>query len=279
VTIPHRTRTAVALLSAAVLSGWVSAAPASANDEVTHAAALADSTSLPAAVGVGLAVPEGGDLTMFEFLESVLFDVDAYWSAVWADSGLPTPFVNYQFPGPGERVPIPAQCSPDPSGSSDDFTAQYCPVDDAIVISQALAELIEDGEYEINQDADDQYPTGDFSVAYVVAHEYAHSLQGELDLIPTPANDFTVQFPLVQVELHADCWAGVWANSAAERGILEPGDLEEAVQTTMDVGDYDTGAPAHHGTPAQRSEAFLTGYDSGEPVGCEGYLSTDLSTE
>jgi len=92
-------------------------------------------------------------------------------------------------------------------------------------------------------------------------------------LIPTPANDFTAQFPLVQVELHADCWSGVWASSAADRGILEPGDIEEAVQTTMDVGDYETGAPGHHGTPEQRSAAFLTGYESGEPAGCEGYLT------
>jgi len=150
-------------LAAAAVSGFALSAPSapdSGNDEVVSAVALAGSAPSPAAVGVGLALPDDGGGTMFEFLESVLLDVDVYWSQVWADSGLPTPFVNYLFPAPGERVPIPAECTPDRSGMSDDFTAQYCPVDDAIVISQALAELVEDGEYEVNEDADDLYPTG-----------------------------------------------------------------------------------------------------------------------
>ncbi len=128
-----------------------------------------------------------------------------------------------------------------------------------------------EGQLRTNADPQGEQPAGDSSVAYIVAHEYAHSLQGELGLLPT-VQDLTLKFPVYKTELHADCWAGVWANSAYHKAILEPGDIEEAARTTKDVGDYQVDHPKHHGTPQQRAEAFMAGYNAGDPRSCDPYL-------
>jgi predicted metalloprotease len=137
-----------------------------------------------------------------------------------------------------------------------------------------LAVRLWEGTYRIVDSGDGtRHATGDFSVAYAVAHEYAHSLQAELGVIASPANDYTLTYPVYKTELHADCWAGVWANSAYYQGLLEAGDIEEAFQSALDLGEYDYADPAHHGTPAQRSQAFMDGYNHGDPASCGPYLT------
>jgi predicted metalloprotease len=210
-------------------------------------------------------VTSGG--SMNDFLSSVMADVDAYWSTVWASAERPTPYVNYAFPLPGEAVM--SACTE--TGVSDDTSAYYCASDDMIVVSQQFAILVWNGAIKANPDLTERRPTGDFSVAFVVAHEYAHSLQAELGWV-TPVG---LAYPGYKIELHADCWAGVWANAAYYEGILESGDIEEAVQTALDLGDYYVTDPGHHGTPAQRSGAFLAGYNGGTQESCETYLTNE----
>lgn len=211
---------------------------------------------------------KGSTGTMEDFLVFVITDVDAYWSDVWEDEGEPEPQVTYAFPATGESVT--SQC-----GTSDDLSAYYCTIDDQIVVSQSLAASIWEGSIAANTDGDMQYETGDFSVAYVVAHEFAHSLQAELGILQPDV----LVYPTVRTELHADCWAGVWANDADYEGILDDGDIEEALQTTLDLGDYAVDHPLHHGTPEQRSDAFMVGYQSGIPDDCEPYLLGEYPDE
>jgi predicted metalloprotease len=206
---------------------------------------------------------------MDDFLTFVLRDADAYWSGVWAAAGYPNPQVTYVFPQRGESVPDP--CSK--TRYSDDSSAHYCALDDRITISQAKAVDLWLGRARANSDPDSGQSSGDFSVAYAVAHEYAHSLQAELDIIPSAAGQVR-RFPTYMTELHADCWAGVWANSAYYQGLLEPGDVEEGIQAANLLGDYAFADPKHHGTPAQRRQAFLTGYHLGAAQECDRYLST-----
>ena len=75
-------------------------------------------------------------------------------------------------------------------------------------------------------------------------------------------------------ELQADCLAGTWANSVYEQGLLEPGDLEEATNAALAVGDFDVGNEQHHGTPQERRDALLSGFRSGEPATCEQFLAS-----
>jgi predicted metalloprotease len=208
--------------------------------------------------------------TMDVFLTYVLEDVDRYWSGVWSAAGHAEPQVGYVFPGPAE--PVSDACSQ--TGIAASNAAAYCPLDDKIVVTQAFAQEIWNGRVRANSDPSTGQATGDFSVAYVVAHEYAHSLQAELGLIRT-SEDTAALFPTYKTELHADCWAGVWANSAYYTGKLEPGDVEEAIATAALIGDYAFAEEGHHGTPAERQNAFTTGYTQGVPAACDVFLTSD----
>ena len=107
---------------------------------------------------------------------------------------------------------------------------------------------------------------GDFGVAYVLAHEYAHNLQQEFGVFERPS-------PTAEpFELQADCFAGAWGNSVYRQGLLEPGDVEEAINTALAVGDFDVSNAQHHGTPEERREAWLLGFEGGDPGACERYL-------
>lgn len=66
--------------------------------------------------------------------------------------------------------------------------------------------------------------------------------------------------------------AGTWASSVYEQGLLEPGDLQEATDAALAVGDFDVGNGQHHGTPEERRDALLTGFDSGDPATCSRYV-------
>lgn len=81
----------------------------------------------------------------------------------------------------------------------------------------------------------------------------------------------------VELELQADCFAGVWGKAVDKEGLLEPGDVEEALRTAQAIGDdrlqrMGTGRVVPdsftHGTSAQRYSCFKRGFDSGNPGMC-----------
>ena len=127
---------------------------------------------------------------------------------------------------------------------------------------------------------------GDFAQAYVIAHEVGHHVQNLLGIIPdvdaerrrvsrTAANQLTVQ-----LELQADCLAGVWAHDADAKGIVEVGDIDEALNAATAIGDdtlqkrsqgYVVPDSFTHGTSAQRSAWFKRGYQSGSVDACDTF--------
>ena len=208
--------------------------------------------------------------TMEEFLTAVTTDVDAYWTKVFKASGLDTPGVGYDWIPDGQTA---ASACGDETGTLGDGAAAYCPGDDTIYISQRFATQIYDGSLDQSLPGSSQgygRAAGDFAVAYIVAHEYGHQVQDELGLY----DRFGGQVPTMAFELQADCFAGTWAHSASEENRLEDGDLQEALDAVLAVGDFDAGNPGHHGTPEQREEAWRNGFDSGDPASCDRYLST-----
>ena len=92
----------------------------------------------------------------------------------------------------------------------------------------------------------------------MLAHEYAHNLQQEFGVFTLRPSASAKPF-----ELQADCLAGAWGNSVYRQGLLEPGDVEEAINTALAVGDFDVGNAQHHGTPEERREAWLLGFEGG----------------
>ena len=207
--------------------------------------------------------------TMEEFLTAVTTDVDAYWEKVFKESGLETPRVSYDWIPDGQSV---ASVCGDESGTLGDGAAAYCPGDDTIYISQSFATQIYDGSLNQSLPGSSQgygKAVGDFSVAYIVAHEYGHQVQDELGLF----DKYGGQLPTMAFELQADCYAGTWANSAYKADRLDDGDVQEALDAALAVGDFDASSPGHHGTPEQREEAWQSGFDSGDPSSCDSYLT------
>jgi predicted metalloprotease len=202
---------------------------------------------------------EGG--TIDGFLTDVIESVDRYWTRTLAASELPEPRVSYVWVPPGQAVATGCQAP------ADDGAAFYCPADDTIYISQRFAAAVYEGALRgLPGERAGGRAVGDFGVAYIVAHEYAHNLQQELGIF---SRRFATSKPF---ELQADCMAGAWGSSVFAEGGLQPGDIEEAVGTALAVGDFDLQSAGHHGTPEERRAAWLTGFESADPSSCAQYV-------
>src|SRR5262245_43500663 len=121
---------------------------------------------------------------------------------------------------------------------------------------------------------------GDFAQAYVIAHEVGHHVQNLLgisDQVQAMRGRMSrEEFNRlsVRLELQADFFAGVWAHHAqASKQILEPGDLEEALNAATAIGDDrlqrqsgDVVTPDSftHGTSEQRLRWFRRGFETGD---------------
>ena len=107
---------------------------------------------------------------------------------------------------------------------------------------------------------------GDFAQAYVIAHEVGHHVQNQKNLLGRG------EVHQIETELQADCIAGAWAKDANARGIVEVGDVDEALNAAAAIGDdtiqrKTTGRVQPetwtHGSAAQRSAAFKKGLEGG----------------
>jgi uncharacterized protein len=127
---------------------------------------------------------------------------------------------------------------------------------------------------------------GDFASAYVIAHEVGHHvqnltgvsekvLQRRSQVDERSANDLSVR-----QELQADCFAGVWGHYAEQRNVLEPGDVDEALNAAAQIGDdrmqmeskgYVSPESFTHGSSEQRARWFRTGLESGDVNRCDTF--------
>ncbi len=121
---------------------------------------------------------------------------------------------------------------------------------------------------------------GDFAQAYVIAHEVGHHVQNLLGTMEKVQRSGSNNRLSVALELQADCYAGVWANYAAKKGLVEAGDPEEAIRAAAAVGDdmiqkrtqgYVVPDSFTHGSAQQRMEWFARGMKSGDMRQCEAF--------
>jgi len=128
---------------------------------------------------------------------------------------------------------------------------------------------------------------GDFAQAYVLAHEIGHHVQHlmgtDAQVRQAQQNDPRLANELsVRLELQADCYAGVWAHSTAQRQLLERGDAEEGMAAAAAVGDdriqrQTTGSidvdSFTHGSSEQRTAWFQRGMTTGDVQACDTFSS------
>jgi predicted metalloprotease len=148
----------------------------------------------------------------------------------------------------------------------------YCPQDEKVYIDLSFWQ-------ELKRFGGD---TGDFAQAYVVAHELGHHVQKllgiEQRMRTLSQQDEGEQNPLsVDLELQADCFAGVWGHSTEQRNIVHEDDVAGALKAAAAVGDDHlqrmSGRAVSpeswtHGSSAQRTEWFKRGLEGGQVSSC-----------
>jgi predicted metalloprotease len=89
----------------------------------------------------------------------------------------------------------------------------------------------------------------------------------------------------VRLELQADCLSGIWAHEAEKKGILEVGDIDEALNAASQIGDdaiqkrtrgYVVPESFNHGTSEQRSRWFKRGYQQGDVNACDTFGASQV---
>jgi uncharacterized protein len=145
----------------------------------------------------------------------------------------------------------------------------YCPGDEKVYIDLSFYEEL---RRRFNA-------PGDFAQAYVIAHEVGHHVQNLLgisdrvDAMQRRVSEVEANQLSVRLELQADFFAGVFARYVKDQGVLEPGDIEEALRAASAIGDdqiqrqttgYVVPDSFTHGTSEQRFRWFKKGYDTGD---------------
>lgn len=217
--------------------------------------------------------------TVEEYLTFAILDMDRVWTDWFLKNGFSEPLFGYQLVGPSNPSFV-SSCTNVGQVLPDTPNAYYCPAD-AITTADGrvyqgmviLPVLTMQQMWTGTILGASSRMGGDFGAAIVTAHEMGHHVQDELT--QQVAAQGTAPRPLTgsNAELIADCFAGVWMTTAYRGGLLSGDDVDEAVAALEAIGAPVEGAA--HGTPAQRREALLVGYNGlpgvtepGDPMAC-----------
>lgn len=216
---------------------------------------------------VGTPQDEGGD-----FVAGVLGDTEDTWNTIFREQ------LGREYEEPRLVLfsdMVQSECGMGQAASG----PFYCPLDRRVYIDLAFYRQLRE-----------QFGApGDFAQAYVIAHEVGHHVQTLLG-ISQQVHSARAQTSReegnelsVRQELQADCFSGVWANHAQRyRNVLEPGDLEEALNAAASIGDdrltRGRVSPESftHGTSEQRVRWFRTGFEAGDIRRCDTFDASSL---
>ena len=214
------------------------------------------------------------DDQMARFVSTVLADTEDVWTDVFSKGG-----GEYQKP---KLVLFRGATSTACGQGQSAMGPFYCPADRKVYIDLGFYETLQNR----------LGAPGDFAQAYVIAHEVGHHVQNLLGISAkveqarSRMGKAEYNALSVQVELQADCLAGVWAHHANNaRQLLENGDVEEAMNAAAKIGDDalqrgSGGAVVPesftHGTSAQRQRWFAAGLKNGNVKGCDTFSSRTL---
>jgi predicted metalloprotease len=204
------------------------------------------------------------------FIGDVLEDTQVMWSEIFAESDL-----QYQ---PTDLVIFRGATQSGCGGAYAQVGPHYCPPDQNIYVDLDFLDQLQE-----------QFgAAGDTAEAYIVAHEVGHHIQNQLGVLEEvmrvqQSNPEQGQEAQIDLELQADCFAGVWLSTlrtGESAAVLEDGDLQEALNAASAVGDDNiqettTGQVNPetwtHGSSEQRYEWLKRGFDSGDPSACDTF--------
>lgn len=203
--------------------------------------------------------PEEAQLRKFSSV--VLRETELVWTDIFAQNGR-----RYQEP---TLVIYSGQVQSGCGLASSGAGPFYCPMDQRIYVDLSFYREL---QHRFKA-------PGDFAMAYVLAHEVGHHVQHELGILQkvqalrTRMSQEEYNTYSVKLELQADYLAGVWAHHVQNKGLLEAGDVEEAMGAASAVGDdtIQQQMQGHvrpetftHGTSKQRMEWFMKGFRTGD---------------
>lgn len=195
------------------------------------------------------------------FAQKVLGSTNDTWTQVFARNNL-----TYQEP----KLVLFRDATQSGCGvATSQVGPHFCPGDASIYLDETFFD-----ELHSKYGAD----KGEVAQAYVIAHEVGHNVQSQLGAFGQ--NGAASNEESVQIELQADCYAGVWAYSIKQLGIFEGDEINQAISAAGAVGDdriqeaaqgYTNPESWTHGSSEQRVAAFTRGYESGKPGLCSGF--------
>ncbi len=213
--------------------------------------------------------PAGEDRDV-QLISFVLDDVQKTWTQIFQTMG-----VNYSH----AKLVVYRGSTYSGCGTAQAQTGPfYCPEDKKVYIDLSFwDELKKFGG-----------STADFAQAYVIAHELGHHVQDLLGIMSAEDRDVSRNPSQrnalsVDLELQADCFAGVWAHSTEQRGIVHPDDIAGALSAAAAVGDDHLQSMSGravspesftHGSSAQRETWFKRGLDGGTVDSCTTFNGT-----
>ena len=208
------------------------------------------------------------------FVRVVLADTEDVWSKIFGDMGK-----TYSKPTLVLFRDATTSGCGNASSASGPF---YCPVDQEVYIDLSFA-------HDLNQRFN---ASGDFAMAYVVAHEVGHHvqyLQGitqKMESIQQQVSRSEYNKYSVRLELQADFYAGLWAHYDQKmKNVIDPDDIAEALNAANAIGDDRLQREAQgtvtpdaftHGTSAQRMYWFKKGYETGDITQGDTFSATNL---
>jgi uncharacterized protein len=207
------------------------------------------------------------------FVSVVLASTEDVWTDIFKAEG-----INYEYP----KLVLFTGYVDSACGTSSAATGPfYCPPDQKVYIDLSFYDEL----------AQRFQSPGDFAMAYVIAHEVGHHVQNLLGIeakyeeaVQGMSEEEANQYS-VRLELQADYFAGVWAHHVQGMGLLEQGDLEEALNAATQIGDdriqqntqgYVMPDTFTHGTSEQRKNWFYKGYVSGTIEGGDTFSAGTL---
>jgi uncharacterized protein len=204
------------------------------------------------------------------FVSTVLGSTDGTWEAI---------FTSWNMTYVQPTLVLFREATTSACGNADSRVGpHYCPLDETIYIDETFFdELVSRFGAQ----------GGDVAEAYVIAHEVGHHVQKRLGILEevqraqqatssqAEANDLSIR-----LELQADCFAGVWANTLRDAGVFLPGEIQQALDAAAAVGDDRIQERVQgqvspetwtHGSSEQRVEWFTRGFETGDPSRCNTF--------